>query len=307
LLIVLNPQAAGGRSTSYRVRMAKLVEAAGGRLAVCESPDGLAALATEAALGPDDVLGIVGGDGTVSAVLGAFDRPGHALPGLALLRGGTMNTVAHGLGVPALDPTRLLRALLGQLSGGRAAWVSRSTVQVDGRQGFLFGMGVMASFLDVYNALPRRGLPGAARLLARASLGALAGRGQAEPIISPLTARVVLDGQARPEATYQILAAATVAQVGLGFAPFHRAGGCQGQLHAFGFTGSIRQLTWRLPAFARGVPLAPDQGVDQLAQRLDIDTGGGPLRYSLDGEVYAANGTLGVVASAPRRIWLPRG
>jgi hypothetical protein len=70
--------------------------------------------------------------------------------------------------VPALDPTRLLGALLDQLSGGRAAWVSRSTVQVDGRQGFLFGMGVMASFLDVYNALPRRGLPGAAQLLARA-------------------------------------------------------------------------------------------------------------------------------------------
>src|SRR5262245_51132066 len=97
--------------------MAKLVDAAGGRLAVCESPDGRAALANEAALGPDDVLGIVGGDGTVSAVLGAFDRPERPLPRLALLRGGTMNTVARGLGVPALDPTGLLRALLDDLSG----------------------------------------------------------------------------------------------------------------------------------------------------------------------------------------------
>jgi diacylglycerol kinase (ATP) len=294
--------------------MQALLDGVGGQLAECDSPDALDGLVAQAALGADDVLGIVGGDGTVSAVLGAFGRGGRPLPRLALLRGGTMNTVARGLGVPGRDPPELLQTLIGELAAGPLACTSRSTVLVDGREGFLFGMGVMASFLDVYNALPRKGLLGAAQLLGRASLGALTGRGAAEPVIRPLTARLTLDGRALPEATYQMLAAASVDQVGLGFAPFHRAPECQGRLHMFAFKGSIQQLVWRLPALHRGTPLVPEQGVDELAEQITIDGAASgpaasapePLRYSLDGEVYTALAPLQVSASAPRRIWRPR-
>src|SRR5262245_26600804 len=48
-----------------------------------------------------DVLGINGGDGTIHVTLTAFLQVygGAAFPKVALLRGGTLNTVARGLGI----------------------------------------------------------------------------------------------------------------------------------------------------------------------------------------------------------------
>ena len=57
-----------------------------------------------------DVLAISGGDGTNHVTLTGFldVYGGHTMPQVALLRGGTMNTVANSVGVggPARGPPR---------------------------------------------------------------------------------------------------------------------------------------------------------------------------------------------------------
>src|SRR5687767_3479206 len=61
-----------------------------------------------------DVLGISGGDGTnhvtITGFINVYD--GSALPQLAFLRGGTMNTVASSIGVPRGKPEGLLGRLV---------------------------------------------------------------------------------------------------------------------------------------------------------------------------------------------------
>src|SRR5262249_42763849 len=101
-----------------------------------------------------EVLAISGGDGTAGAVLSAFrDVYGSTpWPDVALLRGGTMNTVANGLGVPRRAPHELLAALADAHEGGETDRTPRATMDVGGRLGFLFGTGVFASFLTEYYA-----------------------------------------------------------------------------------------------------------------------------------------------------------
>ena len=67
-----------------------------------------------------DVLVICGGDGTYSYVLGhAEDVFGaDAIPPVAILRGGTMNTTANALGVPKGKPHQLLSRLVDDLRAG---------------------------------------------------------------------------------------------------------------------------------------------------------------------------------------------
>src|ERR1700756_2210147 len=74
-----------------------------------------------------DVLGISGGDGTNHVTITGFldVYGGAALPQLAFLRGGTMNTVANSVGVPRGRPEGLLGRLIRD-------YVARSSRPLDG-------------------------------------------------------------------------------------------------------------------------------------------------------------------------------
>ncbi|PKN54676.1 MAG: hypothetical protein CVU56_25290 [Deltaproteobacteria bacterium HGW-Deltaproteobacteria-14] len=101
-----------------------------------------------------DVVAIVGGDGTagimargIVAVYGAA----AAAPPLAMLRGGTMNTVANALRLPRGKPEEHLTRLLERTgSGVLPPVVWRPTLVANGRLGFLFGTGAFYTFLEQY-------------------------------------------------------------------------------------------------------------------------------------------------------------
>ena len=72
-----------------------------------------------------------GGDGSASVTLSAFARvyAPATLPPVALLRGGTMNTVANGCGVSRGSPDSLLSSLASRVHAGVALHSSaRSTI-----------------------------------------------------------------------------------------------------------------------------------------------------------------------------------
>src|SRR5262245_52846991 len=60
-----------------------------------------------------DMLGLNGGDGTIHHTLTAFSKAygDQPLPQVALLRGGTMNTICNSLGLKG-DPPKLLFELV---------------------------------------------------------------------------------------------------------------------------------------------------------------------------------------------------
>lgn len=297
LAIVLNPQAGGGsRYGESRVAGLRAIAGSRGVLFSTGKWDLIDAVAEGVRERGVDTVAIIGGDGTLSSVLSALHRAfGSAqLPRIALLRGGTMNTVANSFGVPRRQPEELLKRLLEAKSGEVKR---RATLKVEDRVGFLFTAGIMVGFLKVlYQASQATGSsPGALaalRLLGKGSWQAMVGGKLIEEIETPLLATLTIDGEAHPQRRYTVLGAATVAQVGLGFRPFTQADECIDSFQVFAFHGSRQALVRQLPRIRRGLPMAKGLGFDPVARKLEIHTPGEPIAYGLDGDVREATGKL---------------
>lgn len=118
-----------------------------------------------------EVVGVVGGDGSISLVLSQIARSfaGQPLPAILLLRGGTMNVLAANLGING-TPLPLLRRYLDSAVDPRGAKnkgpvaTAVDSLRVDGRLGFIFANGQAASFLEDFYR-DKRGPAGAAKAL----------------------------------------------------------------------------------------------------------------------------------------------
>ena len=145
------------------------------------------------------------------------------LPPVAILRGGTMNTVATSFGIRGEAP-RCFRAH--RQAQARAAFDSSTSalLRVGDAYGFIFGNGLIYNFLEAYYGT---GTPlaarSAARIVAQGSASALVGGAFARRLYRRVQARaspsMARRGRARTSAS---IAAAVVEQIGLGFQPFYR-------------------------------------------------------------------------------------
>ena len=101
-------------------------------------------------------LAIDGGDGTIHQVINAAHKVygSDPLPQIALLKGGTMNNIARNVGVPLLKRSHQLLAEV--MTEQKRITVVRHSLLVDDKAGFIFGMGAVAQFLDLYELPPGR-------------------------------------------------------------------------------------------------------------------------------------------------------
>jgi diacylglycerol kinase family enzyme len=255
-----------------------------------------------------DVLAVNGGDGTghvvLSALASAWD--GARLPKLLLLRGGAMNTVAHGMHVSGGPEAILAHFLQRRRAGAAPRTVERDLLRVSGpgvspRLGFIFGTGAVVEFLDAYYGTGRPSPATAAALVVRAVASAVR-RG---PFAARLTAkeplRVLADGEEWPEDRFLSVIAATVPEIGFGFRPFHRFDEQPGFFHAIGVTCGIGALVPRLPAIRRGKPWPRTIAIDAVARDLSLEAAG-PVRFTIDGDLYATEGTARVETGPPVEI-----
>jgi diacylglycerol kinase family enzyme len=258
------------------------------------------------------VLAISGGDGTAGSTLTAFRTVwgAGALPVVALLRGGTMNTVANGVGVPRRPPERILDAFADAVGRGETTVHERATIDAAGRLGFLFGTGVFAAFLEEYYA---RGNGAPTVWTAVQTLSAIAASVAAR---GPLGRKVV--AQERVELTvdgarwecpspngYTTIAAGTVAQAGLGFRPFRRADERSDAFHVLAVHSAPTATLRVLPRVHRGEQMPPGAARDALATEVRLKATDGPLRYMLDGELAKCEDTLVLRAGPPVRVLRP--
>jgi diacylglycerol kinase family enzyme len=241
-----------------------------------------------------DVLGINGGDGTGHVVLTALarrsaDRP---LPNVLLLRGGAMNTVAHGHRLRGTPESILERHLERRRAGQPPRLVARDLLRVDTpgappSYGFIFGTGAVVAFLDAYYGSGRASPAMAAALVARLVGSAAVGGKFAARITAREPLRVSADGEEWPDDRYLSVLAATVPEIGFGFSPFSRCDEQPGFFHAVGVTGTAAQLVTRIPAIYAGRPWRRPIALDAVARDLLLE-GAGPVRFTLDGDLYAS-------------------
>jgi diacylglycerol kinase family enzyme len=307
LAIILNPLAGGGdRYDERRIKSLRALVGARGVIFSTARHDLVDAVAEGVKERGVGTLGIIGGDGTISSTLTALHRAyGDApLPRLALLRGGTMNTIANALGIPRKQPEELIRRLLESRS---STVVMRATIKVENRLGFLFCSAAMVGFLHVLYGTRERGQGSlrALSLLAKGSWQALTGGELIEKIETPLAATIRLDGEEHPQRRYTVLAAGTVEQIGLGFRPFPRAAECEDQFQIFAFHGSMQLLARQLPRIRRGLPMQKGLGFDPLARKLEVMTETPSFEYALDGDIYQSSNKLLVEAGPRVEVRLP--
>ncbi len=307
--IVNNPRSRRNQRAPGTARRLRVLLRDDGEVADASTHEELAEVVRRFRARDVDVLGINGGDGTAHIVLTAFARAaaGGPLPAVALLRGGSMNTVADAHGLHG-GPESILRAILERRRSGvplRTAERDLLSVELDGGApllGFIFGTGMVVTFLDAYYRTGRPTPSTAAALLARAIGSALVRGRFATALTTRERLRVTADGDEWPDAPYLAVLAGAVPEIGFGFAPLARCDEQPGFFHAVGVTGTTLQVAARLPRIFFGRPWKRSLAVDAVTRDLLLE---GAVRITLDGDLYQAREQARIRTGPAVKIVMP--
>ena len=192
---------------------------------------------------------LLGGDGThrvaIDALVTAYGE--SHLPRLVFLRGGTMNTMASGLGIPRRSP----ESLAARAASGQARTIVQPLLRIDDtagpHYGFLFGTGAiyqfLAEYLDTENPTPLH----SAATLGKTLLEAAGLR--KEKILRRQHVSLCVDSQPATHNDVLCIAAGTIEHMGFGFRPFRGVVGTSGTfggLSLFGPIADVPRMLWDL-------------------------------------------------------------
>lgn len=254
-----------------------------------------------------DLLSISGGDGTNHVTITGFiDVWGSALPQIAFLRGGTMNTVANSVGVRRGKPEGLLARLVNDYAT-RATHplkgVERHVMRIGNHYGFLFGTGAVRGFIAEYYAGGEPTPVVAARTLARGVGSALVRGAMVKRMCAPFRGSVELDdGTVWESRDYFSVAAGTIDQIGLNFRPFRRFAERPGVFHMLGIHTSPMGFVMDLPRIWRAEPMRPGKTLEAISSRAVVRSEDGPIRYMVDGDLHEGGSELPISIGPKVRI-----
>jgi len=258
-----------------------------------------------------ELVAVAGGDGTnhitISGVVAAYH--GAKLPYFALLRGGTMNTIANSFGVPRRTPEALLaryKKVYLRRAVAPMRFVEPNVLKVGDHYGFIFGTGAIYHFIAEYNRREERSAAWAAQVLGSAIVTSAFGSGTAAAVSQRWEGSVRFsDGSAFPELDYFTVGASTCGQIGLGFKPFYRSGERPGHFHMLGIHCGAMGVVRALPKIMAGTTIGGDRTYDKLTDAAVLVPTRGVIPYTLDGDVYNHRGPLGVSGGPQIRIVIP--
>jgi hypothetical protein len=260
-------------------------------------PDAIARAVRDFGEAGADALVILGGDGTVQAVLSALAGGGWCPP-LALVPCGTTNMTALDLGVKE-GPVEVLQRLAAALRRNAPLELrTRAALDLaagDGtrRCGMFFGAGLVAAGVRYFTRRLRRpGRTGEARsgiALLRYLGGLLVGR--AGP---PTRVRIREEGSAILEGEFSVILASTLDRLLLGLRPYW--GREEAPVHFTAVRAAPRQIWRRLPGVLCGRGVPPHAAGNYHSRNLHCLELWMDGEYVLDGEIYPAS------AGTPLRI-----
>ncbi len=253
-----------------------------------------------------DILGLNGGDGTNHVTLSTFievygDRP---LPKVALLRGGTMNTVSSGVGIRGAPPKLLANLVEKYYTGQPFETTTRDILKVTDdtgtRYGFIFGNGIVANFLEIYYGTGNPSPTTAALLMAKGIAALPFGGGDIiADIFRPFRASVEMDDQTWPERDYTAVIASTVDQIGLGFRPFIRCQEKDQTFHLLGVTAGPVNVVKALPKIRMGLPLDPEDFPSEVSGKAVFHSSE-PISYTIDGDMHLSESGVVTLETGPQ-------
>jgi diacylglycerol kinase family enzyme len=256
------------------------------------------------------VIAINGGDGTNHVTLTEMiARWGQApLPQVAILRGGTMNTVSNSFHIRG-TPEKILRWVVSSLGASeRLPGVPRRILRITAtdavRYGFIFGNGIVYNFLEEYYRPAEPTPVVAATTLARA-VGSVVTQGAlSKRLFRRLDARASVDGRPWVDGPFIGVLASSTEQIGLGFRPWHRCTEDLDGFHTIAVRGDLPGIVRELGNIRFGKPVRNPDWADAVCRTLRIDA---PdlLEYVIDGDLYQTHESVTVEAGPMLHLAVP--
>ncbi len=287
--LFLNPHSRKARRDAGFVD--KLERAFGERGPVFSSgtPGDLPRVAADIFRAHPSTLFICGGDGTLrqclTHLIAAYGE--EHLPRIAILRGGTMNTVATSLGIRKEPIAHLTAILKRQDRNVPAVVVRRRLLSVNRNHGFIFALGGFSRFIEHYDAQGPTSFS-AFKLLSKTILSTVVKGSLASLFFEPFTVHVWRDEQPwLPDASVTNISASAIRHIGFHFKPYYGAEQ-DGFFGVLIFRNSPRRLLFHLPKMFLGRPVT-DSSVLQLPARRLLIKVDFPMRPMLDGDILKAD------------------
>lgn len=254
-----------------------------------ESLDDLRRVAEEFKSRDIDILAISGGDGTNHCTLTTFihvygEKP---LPKIALLRGGTLNTVASDLGIRGSSETLLSNLLVRYHEDRPFETRDIMLTRINDQYGFIFGLGVIYNFMELYY---KNGSPSpahAAKTVIRGVASAIINGRLARKMFDRFDAEVVVNGKKWPFANYAALFTGSVKQLGLNACVYRFVIDHPDQFHALGFSLPSYAILPYLPYLCAGKKAPCPNMLEEPASTMTIKLEK-PLCYTIDGDMKSA-------------------
>jgi diacylglycerol kinase (ATP) len=305
--VVSNPRAGKTIGNPARINRLKQILGPHGFFREAQTLDEMRDIAEEFRKGGIGVLAIHGGDGTLHHALSAFIPVyGRAdLPPVALLRGGTMNTIARCLGIRGLSETILKRVVSAVGIQGLFEVVRTNTLKVNDRYGFIFGLGFPVSLLKAYYKDEGRGRLKTIRVLLEI-LFSMIQRGAAyNDFFHPFQADIWVEGERLPGRSYTAFLGATVKEVGLGFKPTRRAAEREGFFQCLCLCMDPKRMGLNALRVLLGMELTGERLMDRLASRSVIALER-PSDMQIDGEIFKDQTEIRLSAGPTIRFMRPK-
>jgi diacylglycerol kinase (ATP) len=303
--VVLNPNAMGvkrrrglrGRLDAIAGRIGEVVET--------RTPDELRQVIAHFQAAGANPIATCGGDGTnlstITEVVRAWGKT--PLPTIAILRGGTVNTIAENLGIHGEPDAIFERLVAWARRGEEVPSRGQDLLSVNGLYGFLFASLMGARFLEAYYGGLRPGPAWATVLAARTIASSLVKGPFSRWLFSPVEMTLTVDGK-RPDGISRprLLLASTVPDVGIGMKVTWQAGRQPGRFNLIASELSTTRMALQVDKVLAGKPLSGGPHLDVLAQTARIEFAQ-PQTYTLDGDLFRE--TVIDIAVGPR-LWIAR-
>ncbi len=291
--VITNPRSRRNRRNPALARQLAYVLGEQGQLAAPNDFDALYRVAEHFKERQIDILAVNGGDGTTHVALTAFLKVygEEALPRIALLRGGTMNTMATGMGIRGRPDQLLGQLVQAYHSGEPLRTLERNCLLVGDQVGFLFGNGMLSNFLELYYDGSEPSPLKAARLLGQAVLSTLVSGPLSRRLRRRVDVQVTVDGKIWQNRDWLTIGIGTVDNIGLQFRPYPRVVGTPGHMEVLGVEASLGELARALPGIRMGRPLTHAKFPNTLAKSVVIESDH-PQTYMVDGDFHRAGQRL---------------
>lgn len=298
--IILNPKARSYKHNPERMQRLGFIVGDKGSCHATQDVLDVEALAHEFKEKDIEILGISGGDGTNHVTLTTFinvygEKP---LPKIALLRGGTMNNVANALGAKGLPEKLLANLIYKYHTGAEFKTTEVDLMNVNGKFGFLWGMGLISRFMEEYYRSEKKTPFNAGKLLAKFLAGALFHTKFILRMCERFDARVTVNGKEWPYKNYTLIHAGTIETFGLHFDPFHRAREKPGHFHIIGASSVPRHILFGFPWIFMRKKVPSEHYLEDVANDVVIELEK-PMTYQLDGDIQPAVDKI-VMKTGPR-------